>query len=174
MFWPFLVSVSKCADAKTTANLLQSLMDQKLNELKKKVFHEILDIVGRVFIVARYSEHVIIGKRGFTEEEQKDGMVLVFNVHMKFVWDESGISSTLVFGTTSQKCFVPAEDIVAIYSPELQCQFISAPQTSQGMPPGKDEEEQVGPNVVKVDFRKKKAPRGSGTTRHGGGDTHGS
>jgi hypothetical protein len=149
-------------------------MDQKMNELKKKVFHEILDIVGRVFIVARYSEHVIIGKRGFTEEEKENGLVLVFNVHMKFVWNESGISSTLVFGTTAQKCFVPAEDIVSIYSPELQCQFISAPQTSQEMPPVKDEEEKAGPNVVKVDFRKKKAPKGSPTTRHGGGDTHGS
>jgi len=149
-------------------------MDQKLNELKKKVFHEILDIVGRVFIVARYSEHVIIGKRGFTEEEKKDGLVLVFNVHMSFAWDESGISSTLVFGTTPQKCFVPAEDIVAIYSPELQCQFISAPKTSHEMPLGKDEEENAGPNVVKVDFRKKKAPRGPRTSRQGRGDTHGS
>lgn len=149
-------------------------MDQKLNELKKKVFHEILDIVGRVFIVARYSEHVIIGKRGFTEEEKKNGLVLVFNVHMNFVWNESGISSTLVFGTTPQKCSVPAEDIIAIYSPELQCQFISAPQTSEGMSLGKDEEEKAGPNVVKVDFRKKKAPRGSPTTRRGEGDAHGS
>jgi len=149
-------------------------MDQKLNELKRKIFHEILDIVGRVFIVARYSEQVMIGKRGFTEEEKKDGLVLVFNVHMHFVWDESGISSTLVFGTTSQKCFVPTEDIIAIYSPELQCQFISAPQTPQEMPPGKDAEEKAGPNVVKVDFRKKKSSRGSLTTRRGGGDTHGS
>jgi hypothetical protein len=149
-------------------------MDQKLNELKKKVFQEILDVAGRVFIVARYSDQVMIGKRGFTEEEKKNGLVLVFNVHMNFVWDESGISSTLVFGTTPQKCFVPAEDIIAIYSPELQCQFISAPQTSQEMAPGKDEEEKAGPNVVKVDFRKKKASRGSPTTRRGGGDTHGS
>ncbi|HXX80953.1 MAG TPA: ClpXP protease specificity-enhancing factor SspB [Thermodesulfovibrionales bacterium] len=149
-------------------------MDQKLNELKRKVFQEILDIVGRVFIVARHSEHVIIGKRGFTEEEKKDGIVLVFNVHMNFVWDESGISSTLVFGTTPQKCFVPAADIVAIYSPELQCQFISAPQISQEMPPSKDEKEKAGPNVVKVDFSKKKASRGSRTTRHGEGDTRGS
>ena len=149
-------------------------MDQKLNELKKKVFHEILDIVGRVFIVARYSEHVIIGKRGFTEEEKKDGIVLVFNVHMHFVWDESGISSTLVFGTTTQKCFVPSHDIIAVYSPELQCQFISAPQASQEMPPGKDKGEEAGPNVVKVDFSKRKASRGPRTTHQGGGDTHGS
>jgi hypothetical protein len=148
-------------------------MDQKLNELKKKIFHEILDIVGRVFIVARYSEHVVIGKRGFTEEERKNGLVLVFNVHMHFVWDESGISSTLVFGKTPQKCLVPATDIVAIYSPELQCQFISAPQTSQEVSPGKEEEEKAGPNVVKVDFSKKKASRGSPTTRRGR-DTRGS
>ena len=147
-------------------------MSQKLNELKKKIFNEILDIVGRVFIVARYSEHVIIGKRGFTEEEKKNGIVLVFNVHMHFAWNESGISSTLVFGTTPQKCFVPADDIVAIYSPELQCQFISAPQTSQETALGEDEEEKAGPNVVKVDFRKKKAPRGSPTTRRGGQHRH--
>ncbi|HXX54010.1 MAG TPA: hypothetical protein VEI28_05510 [Thermodesulfovibrionales bacterium] len=148
-------------------------MDKKLNELKRTVFDEILDAVGRVFIVARYSEQVIIGKRGFTEEEKKDGLVLVFNVHMNFVWDEFGISSTLVFGTTPQKCYVPAEDIIAIYSPELQCQFISAPQASHDSPPGKDQEEKTGPNVVKVDFRKKKASKGPRATGHGGGDNHG-
>jgi hypothetical protein len=133
--------------------------------LKKTVFYEMLNAVGRVFIVARHSDGVMIGTRGFTEEEIKNGIVLVFNTSMSFSWDDSGISSTLVFGTTPHKCFIPAEDIVVIYSPELNAQFVAAPlpgqESSDAKTPG---EEQAGEGkkrpadskVVKVDFQKKK------------------
>lgn len=112
-----------------------------------------LDMAGRVFIVARYSEDVIIGNRGFTEEEKRNGIVLVFNKSMSFTWDDFGISSTLVFGTSPQKCFVPLDHIVAIYSPELRSQFI----TSSEIPDSEETEEKAGPNVVQVDFKRKKA-----------------
>ncbi len=131
-----------------------------------------LDMAGRVFIVARYSEDVAIGSRGFTEEEKKNGIVLVFNKSMNFTWDDLGISSTLVFGTSPQKCFVPVDHIVAIYSPELKSQFITSPETVTQMKDSKETEAKTAPNVVQVDFTKKKAPhrqrpapRGEG--RHG-------
>jgi hypothetical protein len=132
-----------------------SLMRSRLNGLKKNIFYEMLDMAGRVFIVARYSEDVVIGNRGFTEEEKRNGIVLVFNKSMNFTWDDFGISSTLVFGTSPQKCFVPLDHIVAIYSPELRSQFI----TSSEIPGSEETGEKAGPNVVQVDFTKKKASR---------------
>lgn len=124
-----------------------------------------LDLAGRVFIVARYSENVVIGNRGFTDDERKNGIVLVFNTSMNFTWDDSGIFSTLVFGTSPQKCFIPTDDIVAIYSPELNSQLITALP-----PPAETSEEQhrtevalqqeeAGSKVVKVDFTKKRTAR---------------
>ena len=139
-------------------------MQSKTNEIKKRVFHEMLDLAGRVFIVARYSENVTIGNRGFTEDEKKNGIVLIFNASMNFSWDDSGIFSTLVFGTSPQKCFIPADDIVAIYSPELNSQFITAlPRTEtsdeQDKTGAEDREEEAGSKVVKVDFTKKRTSR---------------
>lgn len=154
-------------------------MRQGMNALKKNVFYEMLDMAGRVFIVARYSENVIIGNRGFTEDEKKNGMVLVFNKSMNFSWDDSGITSTLVFGTSPQKCFIAADDIVAIYSPELSAQFITALQTPAEAPGKKDkagtepdQEEKTGSNVVKVDFRRKRTPRHTEPTQHDEGSRH--
>jgi len=132
--------------------------------LKKTIFFEMLNAVGRVFIVARHSDGVMIGTRGFTEEERKNGIVLVFNTSMTFSWDDSGISSTLVFGTTPHKCFIPAEDIVVIYSPELNAQFVAAPLPGEKSPEAATEEDHpegekkraADSKVVKVDFQKKK------------------
>jgi hypothetical protein len=140
-------------------------MQSKTNELKKRVFYEMLDLAGRVFVVARFSENVIIGNRGFTEDEKKNGIVLVFNTSMNFSWDDSGISSALVFGTSPQKCFIPADDIVAIYSPELNSQFIIALPPSAETPEEQEKaaaeagEEEVGSKVVKVDFTRKRTSR---------------
>lgn len=147
-------------------------MRRKLNELKKTIFHEMLEMAGRVFIVARYSEAVAIGNRGFTQEEKQNGIVLVFNKSMKFTWDDSGVASTLVFGTSPQKCFVPLDDIMAIYSPELQSQFITALKTGRELADSKETEEITGPNVVKVDFKKKRTSRSAGPARRGGSDKH--
>jgi hypothetical protein len=140
-------------------------MQSKTNELKKKVFYGMLDLAGRVFIVARYSENVSIGNRGFTEEEKKNGIVLVFNTSMTFTWDDFGISTTLVFGTSPHKCFIPVDDIVAIYSPELNSQLITAepPRAEaldkEGKAAAEAPAEEAGSNVVKVDFTRKRTSR---------------
>ncbi|MFN3395167.1 MAG: hypothetical protein ACK4Z9_00025 [Thermodesulfovibrionales bacterium] len=143
-------------------------MQKEINELKKKVFYEMLNLGGRVFILVRYSDNVMIGKRGFTEEEKKNGIILVFNQRMNFSWDDSGISATLVFGTTPERCFIPSDDIIFVFSPELRSQFIVSPETTEE---GKIEEgsksasEDKGgesikeEKVVKVDFSRKKRPR---------------
>jgi len=148
-----------------------------MNSLKKEVFYRLLEMAGRIFIVVRYSENVIIGNRGFTQDEKKNGIVLVFNKGMNFVWDDPGITSSLVFGTSPQKCFIPADDIVAIYSPELDSQFITPSKTPKDVPEegaaGGCSTEEAGPNVVKVDFRKKRATRRTEPGSRNGSDRHG-
>lgn len=145
--------------------MLKSNMLKELNDLKKKVFYEMLDLGGRVFILVRYSEDVLIGKRGFTEEEKKNGIILVFNKKMAFSWDDSGISATLIFGTTPEKCFIPSENILVIFSPELRSQFIVTPDSTEDksderVTEGSLENLQDRPikeeKVIKVDFSRKK------------------
>jgi hypothetical protein len=142
-------------------------MTETMDELKRMVFYGMLDLAGRVFIVTRHSGNVVIGNRGFTEDEKRQGIVLVFNNRMQFSWGDSGISATLVFGASPQKCFIPAEDIIVIYSPELNAQFATGPveETKTAGSAKKEKEEGETPKtekasqdskVVKVDFRKKK------------------
>jgi len=105
--------------------------EERLNNLKKQIFYEFLDMAGRVMVLVRYSPDVVIGNRGFIGEERESGIILVFNPKMKFSWDEDGISTTLVFGAAPQKCFIPAGSIEAVYSPELNTQFVAAVHQQQ-------------------------------------------
>ncbi|MBF0553282.1 MAG: hypothetical protein HQK96_01850 [Nitrospirae bacterium] len=150
----------------------------KLNELKKTIFYELLNVMGRVFVIVRYSEDVQIGTRGFVNAEKENGLVLVFNSKMNFTWSDDGlISARLVFGTKPEDCLIPIEHIIAVYSPELQTQFVttyttevnnsSAPPAEAAPVPEKQEEpgEKEGDGlaaaesdnkILKVDFSKKK------------------
>jgi hypothetical protein len=123
-----------------------------LDELKREVFFRLLDLAGRVYIQVRYSDAVRIGRRGFLAEEKEEGLVLVLNQKMKFTWDDEGIHTTLLFGTAPEKCFIPAGDIVAVYSPELGAQFV----TSLSSTPGSEESGDDADNLIKVDFTKRK------------------
>lgn len=110
-----------------------------INHLKRQVFFEMLNIVGRVFIIVRSAPSVDLGNRCFTDEEKQNGIILVFNAKMHFVWDDEGIAATLVFGSTPQKCFIPATDIIAVYSPELNAQFVAAPLLNATIQPAGSE-----------------------------------
>lgn len=122
-------------------------MDESLNSLKRDVFFEFLNLVGRVFILVHYSGDVILGNRGFSDKEKKNGITLVLNSKMKFLWDEYGITVTLVFGASQQKCFIPVDAIVTIYSPELGAQFAVSPQ-----PPGRNQKPE--PKIMRQDSKK--------------------
>ncbi len=135
-------------------------MTSDMTGLKKKVFFEMLKLAGRVFILVEDSRDVVIGKRGFLPAEKEKGLVLVFNGKMNFEWDDSGISAHLVFGSTPEKCFIPHDSIVSVFSPELSAQFSVSPAGRQ-KPDEKPEKtatekEAPGNKVVKVDFNKKK------------------
>lgn len=137
-------------------------MAENLEELKKQVFYDLLNIVGRVFIAVRYSDDVVIGRRGFLPEEKEKGLVLVFNQKMHFTWDDIGISTTLAFGTTPEKCFIPQENIMTIFSPELNAQFSVLPKEGEDKKQEpkkiKTTEKKTSPDkkVISVDFKKKK------------------
>ena len=133
----------------------------QLNNLKRHVFFEFLRLAGRVFILVGYSDGVVLGNRGFTAEEKENGIVLVLNSRMNFLWDEYGINVTLVFGASPQKCFIPADAITAVYSPELNAQLVLSRQAGQSLPAGPEGgaassiSGESPRNVIKVDFTKK-------------------
>ena len=131
----------------------------EIGELKRENFFRILDMAGRVFIVIRYSGHATIGKRGFAPEERDSGLTLVFNSKMNFVWDEDGIDATLAFQAKPEKCFIPHEDIISIYSPELKVQFFADQIEGDDEDEAeeafvKDKIEQQDDNVIRVNFKK--------------------
>jgi hypothetical protein len=139
-------------------------MVSSLNDIKKQIFYDLLELAGRVFIVVRYSDRVIIGNRGFLPEEKEKGLVLVFNKMMNFEWSGSGISATLGFGPKTEKCFIPPDEIFAVFSPELSAQFIMSKEGQIKPEPGTikafsergPQIRKAGQNVVKIDFKKKK------------------
>ena len=91
----------------------------------QNLFYELLNDYGKVFITVRYSEKTIIGTRGFTEEEKKKGMILVFNQrnNKHLQWTEDGsLISMLGFGGSNktEKCFFHSDDIVSVFSPDAK------------------------------------------------------
>lgn len=136
-----------------------------LNELKKTVFFDLLNAMGRVFIIVRYSEDVQVGTRGFLPAERENGLVLVFNTKMSFTWHDDGvIEAKLIFGTKSEDCLIPVDHIIAVYLPELQTQFITTYAAAAAVTPAPEAAPAVQPEasdvieskILKVDFTKKK------------------
>lgn len=131
-----------------------------IDDLKKQVFSRMLELVGRVFILVRYSDDVVVGRRGFLPAEKEKGLVLVFNSKMNFTWDGSGISGRLVFGSTPEDCFIPSHSIVAVFSPELSAQFAVSPAeeaiSDHGPVESGGEKSSSDSRVVRVDFKKNK------------------
>ena len=83
---------------------------------------------GQVYIVVKYSESSTIGKRGFTEEEKKKGLILIFNQknYKDLQWAEDGsIIAILGFGGNNRpgKCFLHCDDIVSVFSPDARIKF---------------------------------------------------
>ena len=134
-------------------------MAQDLTDLKKHIFFELLDLAGRVFVLVGHADNVFIGERGFLPEEKEKGLILVFNRKMNFEWNAQGISATLGFGSKNEKCLIPSERIITVFSPDLNAQFSvspAAPETIQSRQSGKKAPTPSKEKVIKVDFGKKK------------------
>ncbi|HIJ59531.1 MAG TPA: hypothetical protein HPP56_02780 [Nitrospirae bacterium] len=72
----------------------------------------------------KYSEDVIIGKRGFVGDEQENGLVLVFNNKMNFQWTDGFIYAKLGFGTKIENCLIPSKNIISIFSPDINTNLV--------------------------------------------------
>ena len=142
------------------------------NQVKylQNLFNDLLDDYGHAYIVIRHSDKTVIGKRGFTEEEKKKGIVLIFNQknHKNIQWTEEGsIITALGFGAGNrpEKCFLHCDDIVSVFSPYAKVRFErgdiwdSQPEAGKaGEPSGKSTQKISDDNVVSLDrFRKTKA-----------------
>jgi len=134
----------------------------ELHALKRDVFYKLMNAAGRVYIHVRHSDNVDLGRRGFKGDENERGIVLVLNSGMRVEWNEHGIDCTIVFGTTPEKCFIPSEDVVSVYSPELGVQYICDPAgIDEGDGPDEEPEagDEHGAKVIKVDFTSKRKKR---------------
>ena len=117
------------------------------NQLKylQHVFYDLLNDYGQVYIVVRYSDKTTIGSRGFTEEEKKQGLILLFNGknHKQLDWTEDGsIITTLGFGAGNrpEKCFLHSDDIISVFSPDARVKLDRWDIWGDKTDPGRTEE----------------------------------
>lgn len=131
----------------------------------KNLFYDILNDYGRVYIVVKHSEHTKIGNRGFSGEEKKKGLVLVFNSqnHKTLQWtDDGSIITALGFGAGNkpENCVIHSDDILSVFSPDAglkldRWDMINPEDSSKDK--GKAKEESSAGKIVSLDnFRKAK------------------
>lgn len=135
----------------------------------RMLFYDILNDYGKVYIAVRHSENTMIGLRGFTEEERKKGLVLVFTEKncKDLMWSHDGsIRVTLGFGAGNkpEKCFIHADDVISVFSPDAKVKLDrwdiweqqDAPTKSDDVPSSQTAESR-DKKVISLDrFRKSK------------------
>ena len=141
---------------------------KKQVEYLQKLFYDIWNDFGSVYLLVKYSDRTVIGKRGFTDEEKKQGLVLVFNdkTNTRLEWDTAGnVSCVLAFGTRKEEIFIHHNDLMGVFSPEAGVQFVRSDsgkeqaaalpekQGSERTEAGRSDSGQV---VSLNDFRKRK------------------
>jgi hypothetical protein len=93
----------------------------------QKLFFDLWNDFGSVYLLVRYSDRSRIGRRGFTDEEKEQGLVLVFNnlTNARIEWDEEGnVTCELAFGSRREDVYLHHDDLRGVFSPEAQVQFI--------------------------------------------------
>jgi len=117
----------------------------------QKLFYDLWNDFGSVYLIVNNSERTQIGKRGFTEEEKKHGLILVFNdkTNSKLDWDEEGnLSCVLAFGTRKEDVSINHDDLIGVFSPDAGVQFLRGdvdkePTASRKPKAEKDDEKRV-------------------------------
>lgn len=93
----------------------------------QKLFYDLWNDFGSVYLIVNNSERTQIGKRGFTEDEKKHGLILVFNnkTSNKLDWDEEGnLSCVLAFGARKEDVYIHHDDLIGVFSPDAGVQFL--------------------------------------------------
>ena len=134
---------------------------KKQVEYLQKLFYDIWNDFGSVYLLVNYSSNTCIGKRGFTEKEMEQGLVLVFNnkTNKTLEWDAEGnLSCVLAFGARKEDISIHHDDLLAVFSPEAGVQFVRNDIRKETEPASEeDTKEGETPQVVSLSrFRQKK------------------
>jgi hypothetical protein len=135
---------------------------KKQVEYLQKLFYDIWNDFGSVYLIVRYSDKTVIGKRGFTDEEKNQGLVLVFNnkTSAALNWDAEGnLSCVLAFGTRKEDVVIHHDDLLGLFSPDADVQFSRSDMGKEGpaAAPGPDAAQGKQPQVVSMkEYRKSK------------------
>ena len=136
----------------------------------QRLFYDLWNDFGSVYLVVRHSDRTRIGKRGFTDEEKERGLVLVFNerTNAELHWDDEGnLACVLAFGTRKEDVFIHHDDLAGVFSNEAGVQYLRgdsgkeqeaapAPEAQAAPSTREGETQQV---VSLSDFRKQR-PKG--------------
>jgi hypothetical protein len=139
---------------------------KKQIEYLQRLFYDLWNDFGSVYILVRYSNRTIIGNRGFTEDEKKQGLILVLNnkTNSTLNWDSEGnVTCILAFGTRKEDIFIHHDDLKAVFSPEAGVQFLISDK-GEGLEPNPSPEMDAGrvdsKQVVSIsDFKKRAEDR---------------
>jgi hypothetical protein len=107
---------------------------KKQVEYLQRFFHDLWNDFGSVYLLVKHSDKTSVGKRGFTEEEKKQGLILVFNnkTSERLDWDAEGnLSCVLAFGTRKEDVFIHHNDLLGVFSPEAAVQFLRSDISKQ-------------------------------------------
>ncbi len=128
----------------------------------QKLFYDIWNDFGGVYLLVKYSDNTRIGKRGFTEEEMKQGLTLVFNnkTNTTLDWDTEGnLSCVLAFGARKEEVSIHHDDLLGVFSVEAGVQFLRSDVSKEtAASPGGDAAHIDGKQVVSMsNFKKRKS-----------------
>jgi hypothetical protein len=120
---------------------------KKQVEYLQKLFYDLWNDFGSVYLLVKYSARTTIGKRGFTEEEKEKGLVLVFNnkTNTTLKWDDDGnLTCVLAFGARKEEVSIHHDDLRAVFSQEAGVQFLRS-DAGKEQAPAPEPEQDPGP-----------------------------
>ena len=152
---------SRKPDPQGSPYYVHNLLMKKQVEYLQRLFYDIWNDFGSVYLLVKYSSRTSIGKRGFTEEEMKRGLILVFNnkTNHKLDWDAEGnLTCVLGFGARKEEVSIHHDDLLGVFSREAGVQFLRSDTGSEPLAsPKKDAQQGEAKQVVSIsDFKKRK------------------
>jgi hypothetical protein len=135
---------------------------KKQVEYLQRLFYDIWNDFGGVYLLVKHSDKTTIGKRGFTEEEMKRGLILIFNnkTNAALNWDGDGnVTCVLAFGTRKEDVYIDHDDLLGVFSPEAGVQFLRSDVSIEpAEAPEPDTEHGEKKQVVSIsNFKKRKS-----------------